>query len=283
MENKQSVTVSNGLVRAVQRLSLPEKRLLMLAVSKIENHAGIDQVIVISGSEYSDFYGIQNSGAYKVLKNAKKKLWNRELMVPEITGDMVIRWIIAYKYSDGAVSLRFHPDLDGHVINLKEKFTRYLLSRAADFKHLYSWRLFEMVLQFKRTGKLIIRVDDFKKIMEVPEAYDRDFGLIRSKVINPAIKEIRAKDGLDISYAVTKTGRKVTGLEFTFPPEEQKALPLQLPKKKKLTPKPQLTAEQQIQAEKIAALAHYKKMAELAGVPIDEILPNELKATLTPS
>ena len=83
-----------------------------------------------------------------------------------------------------------------------------------------------MVLQFKKTGKLIIKVDDFKKIMEVPEAYDRDFGLIRSKVINPSIKEIRVKDGLDISYAVTKTGRKVTGLEFTFPPEQQKTLPL---------------------------------------------------------
>lgn len=50
-------------------------------------------------------------------------------------------------------------------------------------------------------------------------------------------KEIREKDGLEISYTVTKRGRKITGLEFTFPPEQQKTLPLKQPKHSGGTPK----------------------------------------------
>lgn len=277
MESNQAITVSNGLVRAVQRLSLPEKRLLMLAVSKIDNGAGIGQIVEVSGVEYSDFYGLQKSPSYKALKAAEKKLWNRELLVPEITGDMSIRWIISYKYDSGSVSLRFHPDLDGHVTNLKERFTRYLLSRAADFKHLYTWRLFELVMQFKRTGKLVIKVDDFKRVMEIPEAYHGDFGLIRSKVINPSIKEIKEKDGMPITYEVTKKGRKVIGLEFTFPVEQQTAIALTT----KPASKPPLSTAQAARNEQAAAMAHYRKMAEMANVPLETILPKHLKETET--
>ena len=227
---KEKVSVSNDLIRAVQRLSLNEKRLVMLAVSRLDNDAGIGQLIKISATEYSEFYGIQRDSAYKTLKAAKKYLWNREFHMPEIDGGVNLRWIISYTYDQGSISLKFHPDLDGHIVNLKERFTRYLLSRAADFKYLYSWRLFELIIQFRKTGILKISVDKFKKIMEVPEAYDKDFGIVRRKVINLAIKEIKEKDGLDIKLEVKKKGRTITDLIFTFPVEQQKTIPLDQPK-----------------------------------------------------
>lgn len=206
----------------------------MLAVTKIDDGAGINQIIPIDADEYSKLYGLQKNNAYKALKQAEERLWNRELVMTDMSPPMVLRWIISKGYveSEGFINIRFHPDLDGHVVNLKSHFTQYLLSRAADFKHLYSWRLFELIIQFKKTGLLKISVDEFKEVMEVPEAYNKDFGIIRRKIINPAIKEIREKDGLGISCTVTKRGRKITGLEFTFPPEQQTALPLEQPKKK---------------------------------------------------
>ncbi|HPE60637.1 MAG TPA: replication initiation protein [Thiolinea sp.] len=217
------VTVSNDLIRAVQRLSLNEKRLLMLAVSSLDENAGIGQLVTVSAAAYSQMYGIPTNNAYRTLKEAESKLWDRELFMLRVDGGVTIRWIISYRYNPGkgSVSLKFHPDLDKHLINLKERFTRYLLSRAADFNYLYSWRLFELVIQFRKTGVLRLSVEEFKAIMEVPSAYDRDFGLVRRKVIDLAVQEIRAKDGLDLHYETTKTGRKITGLTFTFPPEHQ--------------------------------------------------------------
>lgn len=218
----RKVSVSNDLIRAVQQLSLNEKRLLMLAVSNLDNQADIRQLVTLDAETYSHFYGIQKNNVYRTLKAAESKLWERTLFMPQVEGGVTIRWIISYRYNEGSgsVSLKFHPDLDKHIINLKERFTRYLLSRAADFNYLYSWRLFELVIQFRKTGILNISVDEFKTIMEVPKAYDRDFGLVRRKVIDLAITEIREKDGLDIRYKTTKTGRRITGLKFTFPPEQ---------------------------------------------------------------
>lgn len=227
------VVVSNNLIRAVQRLTLTEKRLLMLAVTKIDEGLGIDQPITITADEFSKLYSLKKKGVYQSLQRAESKLWNRELLMIDMSPPMVLRWIIsrAYASGEGEIHLRFHPDLDGHVINLKSHFTQYLLSRASEFKYMYSWRLFELIIQFRKTGVLRISVDDFKDVMEVPATYNKDFGIVRRKVIDLAIKEIKEKDGLEIKYSVAKTGRKITGLEFTFPPEQQKTLPLSKPKK----------------------------------------------------
>lgn len=228
------VTVSNELVRAVQRLSLNEKRLLMLAVSRLDEPSGINQLVTISADNYSHFYGIPKNNTYRTLKEAEGKLWARELFMANVDGGVTMRWIISYRYNEGkgSVSLKFHPDLDKYIFNLKERFTRYLLSRAADFNYLYSWRLFELIIQFRKTGILNISVDEFKEVMEVPKAYDRDFGLVRRKVIDLAIKEIREKDGLDIRYETTKTGRKVTGLKFIFPSDRKATKPASSKKQK---------------------------------------------------
>ena len=217
------VTMSNMLTRASYSLSLSEKRLLMLAITCLDNASDESQIIRIKPGEYAAFYALNNTGAYRTLKRAVENLWTRTLVTDDNTK---YRWIITSKYEDGFVELEFHPRLRPHLIQLKNQFTQYFLHRAADFKLLYTWRLFELIMQFKSTGYLKIELDEFKKIMDVPSAYDRDFGLVRSKVIAPAITEIKEKDGLKITWKPIKTGRKVTTLEFKFPVEPQTELPL---------------------------------------------------------
>ncbi len=231
-ENQSIVKVSNELVRAVQRLTLNEKRLLMLGLSKLNTDMGINQLINIKASELANMYGMQSSNAYTALKDTKDRLWEREAIIDD-TG---IRWIITYRMQPkaGCISLRFHPDLEPHILDLKNRFTQYLLSRAAEFSHVYSWRLFELLMQFRTTGVLNVPVEEFKRILETPEAYERDFGLIRSKVINVALKEIKDKASLPVKLSVTKEGRKIVMLRFTFPTEQQ--VSLEIPEKPIKTP-----------------------------------------------
>ena len=222
MQNK--VVLSNTLVRSVQKLSLQEKRLMMLAISKINGGTDINQLITVTAAEYSEMYGVSRSNVYKTLKIAEDKLWDREFTM----GGHRFRWVITCSYNsgEGSISVRFHPDLDDLILGLKSRFTKYFLKRASDFKNIYTWRLFEMLMQFKSTGLLKIDLDDFKAYMEVPVAYNRDFGLIRRKIIDLAVNEIRDKGGLNVRYKTIKTGRKVSQLVFTFPVEIQTNLPL---------------------------------------------------------
>ena len=121
------------------------------------------------------------------------------------------------------------------LFELKEQFTSYKLSRAGGLRSVYSWRLFELLMQYKSTGNMTISVDEFADLMETPQTYRKDFGAMKRRVVEPAVKEIREKDGLKVKWKPIKAGRKVQTLVFTFPREQQVALPLAEPKPAKLT------------------------------------------------
>ena len=258
------VTMSNMLTRASYSLSLSEKRLLMLAITRLDSALDNSQILKINPGEYADFYALNNTNAYRTLKRATENLWARTLVTDDNTK---YRWIITSRYEDGCVELEFHPRLKPHLIQLKNQFTQYFLHRAADFKLLYTWRLFELIMQFKSTGYLRIELDELKRAMDVPTAYNRDFGLVRSKVIAPAIKEIKEKDGLKITWNPIKTGRRVTALEFKFPREQQTTLSLQ----------EQPPTQQRPQAEDRAEKAHMEKLAAMSGVPLETLISKSKK------
>lgn len=221
-QNQNLVKLSNSLNRASYTLSLPEKRLLMLAVAHLD-HETKDGMIHISANEFAEFFSLNRDGAYRTLKNASENLWSRTLVTEDGTK---YRWIITSKYNEGGtIELEFHPKLKPHLLQIKNNFTQYFLHRASNFKLMYTWRLFELLMQFRTTGLLVISLDDFKKSLDVPKTYDKDFGKIRDKVITPALDEILEKDGLQVKWEPLKTGRKVTGLEFRFPVEKQSTLP----------------------------------------------------------
>lgn len=224
MKNNQDfVTISHDLTRAVYSLSLNEKRVLLKAAAHLDTYGGEGQVLELNTKECAEFYGMNEKSAYRHLASAVERLWDRTLVLRDGTK---MRWVITSKYETGTIKIEFHPKLNPHLLDLQTHFTRYLLSRAANFKLMYTWRIFELVMQFKNTGYLKIDLDEFKKALEIPTAYDKDFGKIREKVIAPAIKEIREKDDLKITWKPIKTGRKVTALEFKFPVEQQRKLPI---------------------------------------------------------
>lgn len=241
----ERVVISNDLVRAAYTLSLNEKRLVMFAVSKLST-AEPDDVLHISAIECARLYKMDRNSARRRLKKAMDSLWDRELILPNGDG-LGRRWIITRgKYETGDCIFAFHPDLTPHLFNLKKHFTQYFLERAADFRLFYSWRIFEMLMQYRSTGYMTHTVKDFEKELELSEYYSKDFGRIRSKVIKPAIDEIKSKSGLDVKWkAIATKGRKIERLEFTFPVEPQTTISnLHQPPKKKPASKPQLTKEE---------------------------------------
>ena len=217
MGSQKIVRISNEMVRCVQRLTLNEKRLLMLIIAKVSAD-NIDADIDITVSEYCDLYGTERNNTYRTIKNAQEKLWHAEFVIDA----KLRRWLITLDYAtnDGFITSRIHPDLNSHIHDLKKCYTQYFLRRAGNFRSIYSWRLFELLMQFRKTGFLSICVDEFKELLEVPAAYDVDFSAVRHKVINKALAEIKA-GGLPVKMKTVKKGRTVHKLEFTFPVEQQ--------------------------------------------------------------
>jgi plasmid replication initiation protein len=103
---------------------------------------------------------------------------------------------------------------------LKANFTQFLLDDVAGFGSVYSFRCYQMMMQFKSTGYCKISLEDLRYSLALFEKYEATKDL-RKWVIDTAIKEINEKTPYKVSYELIKSGRKFTHLELKF--KEKKA------------------------------------------------------------
>jgi plasmid replication initiation protein len=103
---------------------------------------------------------------------------------------------------------------------LKANFTQFLLDDVAGFGSVYSFRFYQMMMQFKSTGYCKISLEDLRYSLALFEKYEATKDL-RKWVIDTAIKEINEKTPYKVSYELIKSGRKFTHLELKF--KEKKA------------------------------------------------------------
>jgi len=180
----------------------------------------------LHAEEFSKIFKISPSVAYRQLKKSTKNIFNRYLtwqIEEKSTGIRTTRWIITYDYFDakGYVRFKFNELLFPYLFELQSHFTKYKLQQACALRSIYSWRLLELFEQQKQINKegnrwLKISIDDFNHAMEISESYKKTFGLLRKKIIEPAIKELSEKDNWDIEWKSIKNGRKISMLEFVF-------------------------------------------------------------------
>nr|WP_230580727.1 replication initiation protein [Xenorhabdus bovienii] len=138
-----------------------------------------------------------------------------------------MRWLGAYKYNEGEahVVLSFTPQVTPYLCELEDNFTKYQLSQACALRSVHSWRLLELFEQMntnkENNGWLSMSLDDFHHAMETAESYKTNFGQVKRKIIEPAVKELTEKDNWMIDWKSIKLGRKVVRLEFWFRKDDQ--------------------------------------------------------------
>jgi plasmid replication initiation protein len=226
---KLQVNIANDLNRSAQGLNIGEKRLLMLAISKLDSKAKPTIVdassarAIITVSEMVQTYDLNADKAYQEAKKAAEGLMKRQVRLkPNDADSALIQWVgkSAYNKGEGWILIEFYYGLFPSLFELPKLFTSYKLSRASGLKSVYSWRLFELLMQFKGTGVLNIGIDDFNHALETPDSLRANFANLRNRVISPSVKEIKEKDGLTVNWEAIKAGRKVKALKFTFQAEK---------------------------------------------------------------
>jgi plasmid replication initiation protein len=234
------ITMSNALTRAGHGLTLAEKRIVMMAVSKIDSTKPINPTepprTKITAAEYAAECGVDINTAYDQLQSAAKHIYSRSVMFyepahkrngqPITPGRTVMRWVgqIEYHQGEGWVELHWWPALIKHLMGLKRQFTSYQLQQASALRSVYSWRLLELLTRFESTGWAEYTIEDFAASMDATDKQRSDFAAIRRKIIEPAIKELQDKDGWLISWQPIKAGRKVKALRFEFKRNPQMSL-----------------------------------------------------------
>lgn len=240
--DKAVVTMSNALVRSGQSLSLAEKRLVALAISKLDTKGGpgryglgFEITCKISAEEYAELAQCDVSIAYRDLSRASKRLRKADIEFYEPDykrkgKPLLIRvnmgWVTTSRYhlKEGWVELTWNHKVVPHLLGLKREFTTYKLQQASALRSVYSWRLLELLQMFEGSGWANFSLEDFCKAMDATQKQQTNFANIRRRIIEPAIKELQEKDGWKIDWTPEKAGRKVTHIKFVFERNKQESL-----------------------------------------------------------
>lgn len=227
-----NATQDNQLVTACYRMTLVEKKLLLLGISKVDPSRmpsrGSPLEFDVTVTEWRGVYGDESRSIYKELEAATKRLIRRQVTLRgRADGEQLVNWLDRCQYhkGEGRISIRFGWTISHYLGGLLEQFTRLNILDIRALSSFHSIRLYEVLVQFRSTGFRAVSLDEFRKIMSLEDEYPR-FADLKRRIIEPAISDINSNTDLIVVWQEVKQGKKVVSLRFIFEDQRQTSLPL---------------------------------------------------------
>lgn len=235
------VSMSNALARSAHGLTLAEKRVVAIGLAKTDSMAASELIkaqhsgwaVRVSAGEYAETFDVDGNTAYEALQDAGSHLMNRKVRTFKETHNGIkeetINWCAksTYHHGEGWLEIHFTQFVAPHLLALRGQFISYKLRQTEALRSIYSWRMMEFLETWSKTGFVTATIDEFLLAMDAPDSCRKDFKALRTRVIEPAVKELLAKNGLIVLWEAKRMGRKVIGLEFRFEQGPQSVLALE--------------------------------------------------------
>ena len=226
MSKGNLVVKTNRLNSALQNLSLPEIRIIQLAiVDARETNTGLstDKPLRIDALRYAEIFETTRQNGYQRMKDAEGNLFNRRFSYIDERGKLVkSRWIqqVTYLDDEGAIELVFTLAVVNGISRIdgaEDFFTSYLLEQTASMDSIYSVRLYELLVQWLAAKQTpLFDLDNFRSQLGVEDHEYKRMGNFKLRVLDLAVKEINEKSDIKVSYSQVKKGRTITGFKFKF-------------------------------------------------------------------
>lgn len=230
LHSQTKVRQHNDLIEACYSLSLNEKRLILIAVSKLNSRMPMpDQPIFIEVEEFQHLCGMRaKSTAFEALEEAAEALWERTINLVPIGRRQQevdkIRWVEGVKYIKGGghVRLEFSRKVAPFLTELTTRFTTYELRQALALSSFYSMRMYELAAQFKGTEERTVTLERLRDLLDMGDKYPRTNSFIQ-RVITPSVADINKHTDLKIAVKPIRRGRMVLGFSFDIKEKARKA------------------------------------------------------------
>lgn len=219
------VVQDNELIRAAYQMELVEKRLLLLAISKINSNTAPKPnsciKVTVTTDEWSELYGAKNG--WRDMRDASRGLLGRQVTVSPMDKKRtkVMNWLDSCEYVPGhsKVEITFGWSVSVYLAGMVEQFTQVDMLDVAKFNSKHAVRTFELLQQMRsdkrETSWLQISIDEYKACLGISDSYER-FAELKRAVIEPVVKELNAKANMRLGVEYRKEGRRVVALKFTY-------------------------------------------------------------------
>ena len=113
--------------------------------------------------------------------------------------------------------MRFTADVVPLITRLEEQFTSYEITQVAGLDSGYAIRLYELLIKWRSTGKTpLFELQSFRQQLGVELNQYKTMSNFKSRVLDPAIKQINEHTDITVKYKQHKQGRIITGFTFKF-------------------------------------------------------------------
>jgi plasmid replication initiation protein len=248
-KKKQDVVKSNALIGARYAPgSVYKMRLMMAALLQIKAKDKLDHTteFIVTADELSELTNtVGKVNNYRELKKAATELMKTIVEVSDLPngdkGEVEDRWVnltssCRYVKKESHVVLTFGPYAVPYISSLSKQFTAYLAKNVMSMKSGYGIRLYEMAVSWlgiespKSTVEHVFEIEDFRATFGLMEKYP-EIRSLKSRVIDPAMKDINECSDIEITIDQRKSGRRITHFIFTVTDpskvKKAKAMPIE--------------------------------------------------------
>lgn len=222
------IVKSNELVSALHDMSLQEMRLLAFICSHLDFRAEIELVkdkktgavrakkdveLEVTVQDFAKMFDVSSNDLHRAFESAVERFQSKIIKLN--TGNIKVSVGVLKRgiYYDGYAELQIDEYLLPCIVGLKEKFTQFKVRDIYQFSTANTFRLYEIISQYKGLKKCEFYLDDLKLKMGVENKYKR-FADFKKRIIGPALKEINKYSDLMVEYDTKRKGRKINGIIF---------------------------------------------------------------------
>ncbi len=287
----KQIVKSNHVIEASYRLSLNEQRLILLCIQQIKKGQAItpESAFLVSATDIANAYNVTKDRAYTLLQEVADRLYERSLTIqkpdPEYPQKQTkTRWITAIDYleNEGRIYLYFAPKVIPYISLLESGFTRYNLEYIAPMTSVYGVRFYELFkcwLMGDKSKTKSIPLDELKSLLDVKAQYPsiKDF---KFYVLDRGLEDVNQHTDLLVSYENTRTGRKITGLDFTINVKQKQPKTAEPKPSKATKPESPKTSEFLSLEETKSRLEGARALADAVKVPVETYLNERDRASI---
>lgn len=223
--NNSLIVKSNYLVNARYSYTPLEMKIVYLMARQIKPGDDAFQTYHLNIREFQRDCNLSGNSLHEYMVKVIKRLMGKVIEVRDENNNVELFPLVTYskhRSQEGTIALTFVPQMQPHLLDLKERFTSFYDANVLALNSQYSMRIYELLKQYETIGKRKITVDRLRHILMLEDKYE-SYNLFKRKVIEKARKDLDKHCDIGFTYQEFKTGRKITSIEFKIHKRRVKA------------------------------------------------------------
>lgn len=220
-QNKQYYSIvkkSNTIIqKARYSFSLQQQKILCYLITNLSETDTSETEKKFDIKTFYDFMEVDSKNYDRVRENLKALRDKSWFIMGKDGTETSVSFLTKVRTNkrNGTAIVYFDKDILPYLQNLREQYTTYKLYYIMTMKSQYSIRLYELFKSVLGKTNWYFSVSDLRKLFLCEKSYAH-IGHFKTRVIEPAIREINEKTDILVDYEYETEGRKVVGLDCTI-------------------------------------------------------------------